>query len=258
MFDIANYTSNMRFLLGEGGKYFLLLVLSVLAIRLWRRWINITRARNVSGLLCAVVVTVSAVGVGYVSVRQSLSLLYSHYGMKAFREDRLPQALILFQTADQDWQSANTVGQIGVCRLLLGKVKQGLDLISQARTMRKGKGAPFEDFYEGVYYYTKGDNARAIPLLQAAGKNDAYRWSVIKIFAVMELDQNRIADVEQQMKPFMQADVTEFDQAYIMAALKLADGQKKEARALLDKFSTNGLSARWQSRVKKLREQLND
>ena len=74
----------------------------------------------------------------------------------------------------------------------------------------------------------------------------------------MELDQNRVADAAEQMKPFMQADVTEFDQAYIMAALKLADGKKAEARELLDKFPAAGLSPMWQNRFEKLRKQLQD
>jgi hypothetical protein len=36
--DIANYTVVTKVVLVEVGKYFGLLVLCVLAIRLWRRW----------------------------------------------------------------------------------------------------------------------------------------------------------------------------------------------------------------------------
>ena len=74
----------------------------------------------------------------------------------------------------------------------------------------------------------------------------------------MELDENRAADAAELMKPFMQAEATEFDQAYIMAALKLADGKKAEARALLDKFPTADLTPMWQSRFEKLRTRLHD
>ena len=97
-----------------------------------------------------------------------------------------------------------------------------------------------------------------MPLLQAAAADDTYRWSAIKIFAVMELDENRVADAAEQMKPFMQADVTDYDQAYIMASIKLADGKKAEAQALLDKFPETGLSPAWRGRFEKLRNQLRD
>src|SRR5690242_12450212 len=135
--DISAYTADMRFVLAEAGKYFALLVFSVLAIRLWRRWMKVLAARNLNGLLCAVASTILAVVVGYVSICQSLNSLYSHYGMKAFRSGRLPQALSLFDTAEHNWRNADAVGQRGVCLLLLGKPDKGLALIEQARTMRK-------------------------------------------------------------------------------------------------------------------------
>lgn len=255
--DIGNYTEKMQLALVEAGKYFALLLFCVLAIRLWRRWLKVPTVRNASGLLWAVAATVLAIVIGYCSMRQSLASLYSHYGMQAFRAGRLPQALSLFDTAGKNWQSANTLGQKGVCLLLLGEVDNGLALISQARAMRKGRGAPFEDFYEGLYRFTKGE-AAAIPLLQASAVDDLYRWSVIKIFAVMELDENRVADVVEQMKPFMQVEVTDTDQAYIMASVKLAAGQKAEAQALVDQFATTNLPPLWQTRFDKLRKQLKD
>jgi len=191
-------------------------------------------------------------------MRHSLGSLYSHYGRRAFQDGHLPEALSLFATADKNWQNADTRGQCGVCILLLGDAGHGLELISRARALRNGTSTPFENFYEGLYRFTQGDVRAAVPLLQAAAADDLYQWSVIKIFAVMELDENRVADVAEQMKPFMQAEVTEFDQAYIMAALKLAGGRRAEARALLDKFPAAGRSPAWQSRYQKLRAQLQD
>jgi len=176
--------------------------------------------------------------------------------MQAFRAERLPQALSLFDTAEKNWQNADTVGQKGVCLLLLGDVDNGLAMISRARAMRKGEGAPFEDFYVGLHRFTRGETHMAVPLLQASSADEIYRWSVIKIFAVMELDENRVADVAKQMKPFMQVQVTNTDQAYIMASLKLAAGQKAEAQGLVDKFATTNLPTQWQSRFEKLRKQL--
>jgi outer membrane PBP1 activator LpoA protein len=115
-----------------------------------------------------------------------------------------------------------------------------------------------EDFYEGLYRFTKGDARAAVPLLQASSVDDAYRWNVTKLFAVMALDENRVADASGQMKPFMQAGVTEFDQAYIMASLKLADGNKAEARAILNKFPLESLSPMWKSRFEKLQAKINN
>jgi hypothetical protein len=254
--DIGNYSEKIQFFLGEAGKYFALLLFCVLAIRLWRRWTKIPAAHNASGLLWAVMVTVAAVIIGYYSMRHSLSSLYSYYGMQAFRAERLPQALSLFDTAEKNWPNADTVGKKGVCLLLLGDVDTGLAMISQARAMRKGKGAPFEDFYEGLYHFTKGETRLAVPLLQASSVDDTYRWSDIKIFAVMELDENRVTEAAKQMSPFMQAPVTDTDQVYIMASLKMAAGQKAEAQMLVDKFDATNLPALWQNRFEKLRKQL--
>ncbi len=256
--DIGNYTAGVLAVLGEAGKYFGLLVVCVLTIRLWSRWAKMASARNIGGLLWAVAATFCVVAIGWVSMRHSLGSLYSHYGRRTFHDGHLSEALSLFAAAEKNWHSADTLGQCGVCILLLGDARQGLELISQARSLRNGIGTPFENFYEGLYHFTQGDVRASAPLLQAAAADDLYRWSVIKIIAVMELDENRVANVAEQLKPFMQAEVTEFDQAYIMAALNLAGGRKSEARLLLDKFPGTGLSPAWQNRYQKLRSQLQD
>ncbi len=258
MFNIANYTEDTKLVLLESSKYFVLLVFCVLAIRLWRRWAKIPAAHNAGGLLTAGVATALAVVIGCVSMRQSLGSLYSYYGTQAFQNGRLPQALALFQTADQDWRTADTLGQRGVCLLMSGDTDRGLALIAQARTRRKDQGSPFENFYAGLYYFTKGDTRTAVPLLQASSVDYTYRWPVTKLFAIIALDENRAADAADQLKSFRDAEVTEFDQAYILASLKLADGNKAEARALLEKFPEADLSPMWQTRFEKLRRQLQD
>lgn len=255
--DITNYTENVTLVLTEAVKYFFLLVFCVLAIRLWHRWARRSAAKDTVGLLIAAVVTLLALAIGYFSMRQSLGSMYSYYGMKAFKNGQLPQALSLFETADGYWHTANTTGQKGVCILLLGDPVKGRNLIAQARTWRKGD-SQFEDFYEGVYLFTKGDTEHSIPLLQVASTAEDYHWSVVKIFAVMYLEANRVAEASKLMQPFMQAEVAEPDQAYIMAGLKLADGKKAEARTLLDKFPDSALSPMWHSRYEKLRAQLRD
>src|ERR1700690_1231005 len=90
--DIGNYTETTRLVLGEAGKYFALLLFSVLAIRLWRRWTKSPVPNKFNHLLLAGTATVVAAAIGYFSMCQSLGKLYLYYGMSAFRENRLPQA----------------------------------------------------------------------------------------------------------------------------------------------------------------------
>ena len=74
----------------------------------------------------------------------------------------------------------------------------------------------------------------------------------------MELGENRAADAAELMKPFMQAEVTESDQAYIIASLKLAEGKKAEAQVILNKFPLQDLSPMWKSRFEKLQAKINN
>ena len=224
--DIGNYTETTELILGEAGKYFALLVFSVLAIRLWRRWAKIPAADKLKNLPLAGAVTLAAIAIGYFSMCQSLGKLYLHYGMETFGEGRLLPALSLFEMSSEYWESAAATGGDGVCLLLLGKPDQGIQRIEKAKSMRRGHGAAFEEFYEGLYFFKEGGRTNAVPLLQAAWADETYHWSVTKLFAIMLLDENRPADAAEWMKPFMQADVTEIDQAYIVASLKLAEGKK--------------------------------
>jgi tetratricopeptide (TPR) repeat protein len=258
--DIGNYTETTALILGEAGKYFALLMFSILAIRLWRRWANLPAADRMKNLPLAGAVTLAAIAIGYFSMCQSLGKLYLHYGMQAFGEGRLLPALSLFETSSACWKSADATGADGVCRLLLGKPDQGIQRIEQAKSMRKSGNVPFEEFYEGLYFFKQGQRTNAVPLLQAATVDDRYRWSVTKLFAIMLLDENRAADAADWMKPFMQADVTEIDQAYIVAALELAGGGEAEARALLGKFPSEAenQSLVGKARFEKLRAQLGD
>jgi hypothetical protein len=189
---------------------------------------------------------------------QSLAKLYSYYGMSAFHANRLPQALSLFETSSKYRKSANALGQQGVCLLLSGHPDRGLQLIEQAKILRKGRNTPFEAFYAGLFFFVQGRPGNSVPLLETASADETYRWSVIKLFAVMALDENRVADAAGQMKPFREAEITEFDQAYIMASLELADGKMAGARAILSKFPPDGLSPAWKSRFEKLKAKLNN
>jgi tetratricopeptide (TPR) repeat protein len=256
--NIFSYTENARLVLAEAGKYFALLVFSVLAIRLWRRYATVPASRNAGGLLAAGVATALAVAIGYFSMCQSLGIMNCYYGKLAFQQGRVPQSLNLFEQAGKYWNNADAVGGQGVCRLMSGDAENGLALIAEARRRRRAKETPFEDFYEGVYRFNEGDVKTAVPLLESASTDYTYRWSVIKLFIVMALDENNVAHAAEKMRPFMQAEVTEFDQAYIVASLKLAEGKKDEARRLLDKFRTTDLPPVWQKRYAKLREKLQE
>src|SRR5258706_1351723 len=188
--DIGNYTENTTLVLGEAGKYFALLLFSVLAIRLWRRWTKTSPTDKAKSLLLACTATLAAAAIGYFSMCQSLGKLYSFYGMEAFRAGRLSQALSLFDASAKYWNSPDALGQHGVCLLMSGNAEPGLPLIEEAKARRKGTGTSFEEFYEGLYYYTHGERVKSVPLLQAASADQTYRWSVVKLFAVMELDGN--------------------------------------------------------------------
>jgi hypothetical protein len=254
--DIGNYTEYTTLVLGEAGKYFALLIFAVLSIRLWRRWTRTSASDKLKSLLLAFTATVIATTIGYFSMCQSLGKLYSYYGMKAFHAGRLLQALSLFETSGKYWNSPDAQGQKGVCLLLSGNAQAGLPLIEFAKARRKATGTSFESFYEGLYYFTRGQTAKSIPLLQTASADPAYNWSVVKLFAVMELESGHPEDAAAQMKPFMEAEVTEMDQAYIVASLKLADGKKAEAQLLVDKFATGDLPPMWKSRFEKLQAKL--
>ena len=256
--DIGNYTETTGLVLAEAGKYFTLLLFSVLAIRLWRRWARSPGANQSGNLFLACAVTLIAAAIGYFSMRQSLGKLYSYYGMSAFRANRLPQAFTLFEMSSKYWKSADALGGKGVCLLLSGNPDRGLQLIGEAKTLRKGRNVPFEGFYEGLYFFTRGQQSNSVPLLEVASVDETYRWSVVKLFAVMELDENRTADAAELMKPFLQAEVTESDQAYIIASLKLAEGKKAEAQVILNKFPLQDLSPMWKSRFEKLQAKINN
>jgi len=256
--DIGNYTETTKLVLGEAGKYFALLLFSVLAIRLWKRWTKTSTADKLNSLLLPFAATLAAAAIGYFSMCQSLGKLYSYYGMEAFHAGRLLQALSLFESSAKFWNSPDALGQKGVCLLLSGNAEQGLPLIDEAKARRKGTGTSFEEFYEGLYYFTQGQRVKSVPLLEAASANQSDGWSVVELFAVMELDGNHPADAAALMKPFMAAEVTENDQAYIIASLKMAEGKTNEARVIMDKFFTGDLSPMWKTRFEKLRTQIHN
>jgi len=258
MFNLINYSANALVLLTEGGKYFALLLLSILAIRLWRRWSRASSTANAIGLVLACSVTVLTALAGYVSMRDSLARMDFHYGMKAFKAGHLPQALSLFEASQRNWASADVMACRGVCLLYLGEGNEGLALLKHARDLRNGYGRAFEFMHEGLYRFSQGDGPEAIGLLRAAATDPGYRWTATKTIAVIELDQDQIAAAAEDMKLFMQVDVTDSDQAYVMASLKLAAGNKAEARALLNKFPDDNLEARWKSRFDKLRARLQE
>ena len=98
----------------------------------------------------------------------------------------------------------------------------------------------------------------AIPLLEASSSSPDFRWGVTKLLAIIQLDWNQPQEAARLMQPFMQAEITETDQAYVIASLRLADGKKAEALSLANQFSTNDLTPFWQARFEKLRAKIQD
>ena len=254
--NIGDYLELIASLLTETAKYFAVLLFSVLAIRLWRRLPKLPGEKKPGNFALACLASTLACGIGCLSLCHSLGLMYSYFGMKAFRSYRLVPALSLFQTSLTYWKSAAAVGGKGVCLLWTGNPDEGIRLLNQAKTLRKGKDSPFEDYYEGLYYFYRDDVTNAAPLLEAASADANYGWGLTKLFAIIQLDRNQPQEARRLMQPFMKVEVTETDQAYVMASLNLAEGKKAEAQALVDKFSSGDLIPFWKVRFEKLRERI--
>jgi len=148
---------------------------------------------------------------------------------------------------------ADALGEEGTCLLLMEEVDRGKRLLDRAKALRKGKSTAFEQHYEGLFYFFHEQPDRAYPLLEASSYELIYRWDAIKLLCVILVEKNQVADATQFMAPFAQVEVKECDHAYVLAWLKLVDGKKLEARALLDQFPSDKLAEFWKPRFQKLR-----
>jgi hypothetical protein len=254
--SIHEYVDWVKLLLEETAKYFALLLFAVLAIRFGRRAMKVKREEKPGNFLGAFVAGILACGIGYFSVCHSLSLMYSYFGMQTFHSYKLEPALSLFESSLSCWKSADTLGRKGVCLLWIGSVDEGFRSLNEARALRKGRGSPFENFYEGLYYFYHDDVTNAVPLLEAASASPDFAWGVTKLFAVIQLDWDRPQEAMRLMQPYLQVEVSEADQAYIIASLKLVDGKKAEAQALVDKFLLDAPPSFWKARLEKLRAKI--
>ncbi len=250
---IGDYTHLIKLILQESGKCLALLLLAVLAIRLWRRWPKLAGANRQKTLRLAVLMTLTAGATGYLCVSHSLSLLYSTYGMRAFRAGNLGSALLLCHKSEEYWKTADAVGEQGVCLLLLGRATQGARLLDEAKAMRQGQNSAFEQHFEGVFYFLNEEPDKAFPLLKASSGELTYRWDALKILAVMLIERGQISDAADLMKPFLQVEVKDIDQAYVMASLKLSENKQDEAVSVLNRFPTQQLPDFWKARFDKLR-----
>ena len=263
MQKLGTYTANMggltdltELFLGEAAKYFLLLLFAVLAVRLWRRLPKAAADNRRAGLLLACLATLLACAVGYFSIVHSLGRLYLHYGMNAFRAGNLQPAFSLFKKSADYWNSADALGNCGVCLLLSGKADEGLKLIDTAKTLRKGRNSSFEAFYTGVFYFFQDKPKSAIPFLETSSTDPAYTWTVTKLFATAYLDNGQPQDAARLMKPFASVEVAEPDHAFIAAALDLFEGNRSGAAALVNQFGKDDLPPFWKSRFDKLRAKI--
>jgi hypothetical protein len=253
--SIHSYAELTTLVLAESAKYFLFLLLVVLAVRLWRRFVKLPGAARRVNLILALIFTVLAAGTGYFSIRHSMSRMYYHFGMNAFHDAHLDPAFSLFDSSWSSRPNADALGAKGVCLLMSGHPDAGIAFINQAREMR-GKGAPFEDFYLGLVYFYSGDETNAIPRLQSAANDPDFTWDITKIFAVIQLDHGLTNGAAKLMQPYLAADVTEPDHAYIVARLKQVDGKRDEAQALVDKFGSREMTPFWRARYAKLKSSL--
>ena len=254
--DIGNYMQWLRVILAEAGKYFLVLLLAVLAIRLWRWCPKAAGSQRRTGLAMALLASAAALAVGYVSVRHSLSRLYDAYGMKAFKAGRLRSALALFDRERGYWSSADVLGKEGASLLLLGDQRDGMQCLAQAKAQRHGQTTPFEDYCAGLFYFLHEQPRQAAPCLAAARRDENYWGNATKMLAVIALEEQHPAEAAQLMAPLQQAEITGCDQAYVMASLDLADGKAELARSLLGRFPTANMPAFWKGRFERLRAKL--
>jgi hypothetical protein len=253
---IGDYFHLTGVFLQEAGKYFALLLFAVLATRLWRRALKMPRGRAGKDCLLAAIISALAFCIGYFSICHSMSRMYSYFGKTALYSYRLEPALTLFQTSYGYWKNADALGGEGLSLLWLGHEREGLSLLEKARAMRNGKASSFLNFYQGSYFFYHDDVTNAVPLLEQASTDPAYSWDVIKIFSTMELDRDQPAEAARLMQPYLQAVVTDFDQAYIVASLKLSEGKTNEALVLTDEFLTNSPPPFWETRLEKLRAKI--
>jgi hypothetical protein len=255
---MGEYFDLTKVLLGEGVKYFLLLLFSVLAIRLWRRFPKLSTGRFWHNFLLACLVSGIAGGIGYFSIRHSLSQLYFFYAERAFNQGRWSSGFVLWQTSEKFWRNADAVGGQGVCLMMLGYPREGLELIHQARVLRHDQNTPFEDYYQGEFYFFQDQPEKAVPLLNAAAANTLYWWNVAKMLAVVQLDRHQTTDARRLMEPYAEVQVQkdECDHAYIMASFDLLDGKTNQARELLDEFPPDQLIPFWKSRFGRLRAEI--
>lgn len=256
MQPIGDYAAVIKLVLGEGSKYFALLLVAVLAVRLWRAARAVAARSRAKVLVTAASVTLVAAIVAYVSIRSSLALLYAYYGQRAFEAGRLRSALTLYETSGHYWRSADGVGRQGVCRLLLGDSEGGRKLLNEARTLRNGTVASFEHFYQGVYCFFHDQSECALQSLEASRADLTYHWNATKLLAAAKLDQGQTAEAARLIQPFLAADIQEEDQAYVVASLKLAQGATNEARAILTAYPPEAVSRLWTNRFEHLRRNL--
>ena len=250
--SMGDYIVSVKLLLQEAAKYVSLLIISVLAIRLWRRLPKISGPNRRKNFLAACFFSLVACGIGYFSICHSLGWLYSYYGTRAFDSGNFVPAFSLFQTSSGYWKTADALGKQGVCLLLSGRPDEGIKLLDEAKAMRRSQSS-FEQFYEGVHYFFHDQPGRAAPLLEEASADTSYCYKATKLLAIIQLDRNQTAEAARLMAPFLEVKPEESDQAYIAASFDLLGGKKAAARALLNQFPSGKLPAFWRPRFDKLR-----
>lgn len=252
---MGDYIDLVKLLLQEAAKYVSLLIISVLAIRLWRRFPRFSGPNRRRNFLAACFFSLVACGLGYFSICHSMSLLYSYYGTRAFSTGNFVPAFSLFQTSSRYWKNADALGKQGVCLLLAGRPEEGIKLLDEAKAMR-GYQRSFEQFYEGGHYFFYNQPDRAAPLLEEASTDPSFRYKATKLLAIIQLDRNQPAEAARLMDPFLQLKPEDCDQAYIVASLDLLKGNQAAVKALLNQFPSGNLPAFWRPRFEKLRGEI--
>ena len=252
--SIGDYNEWIRVAIGEGGKILILLLLVVFCIRLWKRMTG--ARRTVRGVLVACALTAATIAAGYWGTCHSLSRLYSFYGDDAFNESRCGSAVLLYQTSNQYWRRADTVGKLGVSLLLLGQPTPAQRLLTEAKSMRGGVASHQECFFQGLYWFLNDRPAVAVSLLERSRGDVQFQWKSVKLLSIIAIDQGRISEVVGLMEPFRRAKVEEGDHAYIQACLLVHEGRKNAAWQMIQPYVPDQFPKFLLPRVERLRNSL--
>jgi hypothetical protein len=240
--------------LGEAILFSIVILTASVSVRLWRGRNQPTAARTKSrGLAGFLAVSAFLAGMG--ATFHARSVYYLVHARTVFLQERWSEARLSFEKSARNWRTADALGGQGVCSLLLDEEALGLKLMEEAAAARGGANSGFENFYRGYYYLKHGDWAQAGVFLSnaCADGGEQFRSRSARLLAAMAIENGKPDVAAAFMKHFSSGRITEWDHAFVAAALKLEEGNASDASAILKDFRCEKVPVFWQSRFENLR-----